>query len=197
MFALLESDLSGAALGAAITGAVALLLALLRAFAILVSGKRERERELYGNAYRAAMAWRQMLYRVRTRPPDGEQELLERFDELQVEIDYYQGWVSSEGRWIGRSYQRLVTAIQDKTIPLLDLAWKMSDEERLPTNEDRDAAGHPDTQLDSETFFDDVRNHLSFLFFPQLWVIWRNRRRPEPPAAQRRGRPAHELDSPR
>jgi hypothetical protein len=164
---------------------VALLLAVLRAFAFLVSGKRERERELYGNAYRAAMAWRQMLYRVRTRPPGGAQELLNRFDELQVEIDYYQGWVSSEGRWIGRSYYRLVTEIQDKTIPLLQLAWKMSDEERLPTNDDRDAAGHPATQRDSERFFDDVRNHLSFLFFPKLWVIWRNRRRPKPPAAQR------------
>jgi hypothetical protein len=167
-----------------ITGGVAVLLALLRAFALVVSGRRERERELYGNAYRAAMAWRQMLYRVRTRQPNSEEALLARFDKLQVEIDYYQGWVSSEGRWIGRSYQRLVREIQGKTVCLLELAWSMSDGERLPTNRRRDAAGHPDTQWDSERFFNDVRSHLSFLFFPKLAVIWRNRSRLKPLASE-------------
>ena len=163
------------ALAAAVaTAAGAILLALLRAFAFVVTGKRERERKLYGDAYRAAMAWRQMLYRVRTRAPGSEHKLLERFDKLQVSIDYYQGWTASEGRAIGRSYARFIDDIQAKTNPLIDRAWKMPADERLTTNDARDSAGHPETDVARDRFLKDVRSHLSLLFLPKIAVVLRN-----------------------
>lgn len=161
---------------AVIAAAVTILLALLRAFAYVVTGKRDRERELYGKAYRAAMAWRQMLYRVRTRAPGSTHKLLERFDKLQVMIDYYQGWTASEGRWIGRSYARLIDDIQHKTSPLIQGAWSMTYDERLPTNDARDSAGHPDTNEARDRFLKDVRNHLSLFIFPKIAVWWRSKR---------------------
>jgi hypothetical protein len=174
-FAIFDIGLSDPAEAAVITAAAGVLLAILRALALVVTGMRDRQRELYGNAYRVAMAWRQMLYRVRTRAPDSEHDLLERFDELQVEIDYYQGWTGSEGRSIGRSYARLVADIQEKTNPLIQLAWEMSDEERLAANRHRDDAGHPTTSLARDRFLKDVRNHLSPWLVPKLAVAWRNR----------------------
>lgn len=174
--AFLGIEISDPAEAAAITAAAGIVLALLRAFAFVITGKRERERALYGDAYRAAMAWRQMLYRVRTRAPGSEHELLRRFDKLQVRIDYYRGWTASEGRWIGRSYAQFVEAVQERTSPLIQKAWKMSDEERLPWNDDRDSAGHPPTDAASELFLMDVRNHLSLWLVPKLAVVWRNSR---------------------
>jgi hypothetical protein len=172
--AVLGIKISDPAEAAAITAAAGILLALLRAFAFVVTGKRERERALYGDAYRAAMAWRQMLYRVRTRAPGSEHELLKRFDKLQVRIDYYRGWTASEGRWIGRSYAQFVKDVQEGTSPLIERAWKMANDERLPWNDDRDSAGHPPTDAASDLFLMDVRNHLSLWLIPKFAVLWRN-----------------------
>jgi len=179
-FAIFDISLSDSAEAAVVTAAAAILLAMLRALALVVTGMRDRQRELYGNAYRVAMAWRQMLYRVRTRAPGSEHDLFKRFDELQVEIDYYQGWTASEGRAIGRSYARLVADIQAKTNLLIQLAWKMTDEERLAANDYRDSAGHPKTGLARDRFLKDVRNHLSPWLFPRLAVLWRNRNKLPP-----------------
>ncbi len=46
---------SPVAAAAVITAAGGVLLALLQALGLVVTGKRERERELYGKAYEAAM----------------------------------------------------------------------------------------------------------------------------------------------
>jgi hypothetical protein len=174
--AFLGINISNPAEAAAITAAATVLLALLRAFAYVITGKRERERALYGDAYRAAMAWRQMLYRVRTRAPGTEHELLKRFDKLQVRIDFYRGWTASEGHSIGRSYARFVKDVQDCTSPLLEKAWMMTNEERLPWNAKRDSAGHPPTDAASDLFLMDVRSHLSLWLIPKLAVLWRNSR---------------------
>jgi hypothetical protein len=174
--AFLGVKISDPAEAAAITAAATVLLALLRAFAFIITGKRERQRALYGDAYRAAMAWRQMLYRVRTRAPGTEHELLSRFDKLQVRIDYYRGWTASEGRWIGRSYAQFVLVVQESTSPLIEKAWKMSDDERLPWNDERDSAGHPPTDAASDLFLMDIRNHLSLWLVPKIAVSWRNSR---------------------
>jgi hypothetical protein len=161
---------------AVITAAAGVLLAFLRGFAYVITGKRERERALYGDAYRAVMAWRQMLYRVRTRAPETEHKLLKRFDKLQVRIDFYSGWTASEGKSIGRSYARFVDVVQARTSPLVDKAWRMTDEERLPWNPQLDCEGHPLTDAASDLFLADVRSHLSLWVFPKLAVLWRNSR---------------------
>jgi hypothetical protein len=171
-------NLGPPAVAAAIVTAVAgILLAVLRAGALVVSGKRERQRDLYGKAYRAAMAWREMLYRVRRRGAgeDADRALIERFHELQEEIDYYQGWTASDGRWIGRSYCRLVEEIKRETRPLLQGAW--AEQERRPAAAmARDEDGHPQTDEARDRFLKDVRNHLSLWVLPKFAVVWRNRK---------------------
>jgi hypothetical protein len=96
---------------------VTVLLAVLRALALWATGKRDRQRELYIRAYKTAMAWRGMVYRVRRRAEgvEAERTLIDRFHELQEEIDYYQGWTAGESRWMGRSFCGPVAAIKEAT----------------------------------------------------------------------------------
>lgn len=101
------------------------LLAVLRALALWATGKRDRQRELYIRAYKTAMAWREMVYRVRRRAEgvEAERTLIDRFHELQEEIDYYQGWTAGESKWMGRSFCGLVAAIKEATREPIRFAW--------------------------------------------------------------------------
>lgn len=108
----------------AVAGPVIVLV--LRAVVLALTDKVDRQRDLYSKAFRAALAWKEMLYRVRRRTPGSERDLIERFHELQEEIDYFEGWTASEGRSIGRSYCRLVREIKRQTQPLIREAWSNS-----------------------------------------------------------------------
>lgn len=166
------------AVGAALATAVAgLVLAALRALALVVSGAQDRRRALYSEAYKAAMAWREMVYRVRRRARDAESEraLVERFHELQERIDYYEGWTASESKAMGRSYCRLVRAIKSKTEDPIREAWTEPNG-RAAGESGRDDDEHPDLRAEREAFLDDVRNHLSLLFVTRIAVAWRNRK---------------------
>ncbi len=116
-----------------------------------------------------------MLYRVRRRASgeDAKHALLDRFHELQVEIDYYTGWTASEGRWIGRSYLSLIKATMAETKPLIDDAWQLPKKERAPGADEGEK--HPGPMLRVMTSSGDVCNHLSLWLFPKLYVVWHNR----------------------
>jgi hypothetical protein len=162
----------GAAL---ITVAAGALLALLRAAVRVASDAQDRRRRLYSKAYKDAMAWREMVYRVRRRTGGEETDraLIERFHKLQERIDYYEGWTASESRWMGRSYCRLVNAIKEKCAGPLRDAWTEG-ERRPPADGSRGEDVHPNLTKEREVFLKDVRNHLSLWLFPKLFVVWRN-----------------------
>lgn len=180
-FVLLGLDFSNPAVAAAaITAAVTILLAILRAVALWSTGKRDRQRELYSQAYKTAMAWREMLYRVRRRADGDEAEraLIDRFHELQEEIDYYQGWTASESKWMGRSFCRLVAGIKEATRELIRLAWA-EPKRRTAAESVREADGHPATDAARDTFLKDIRNHLSLFPVMKVFVFFRNLREPQ------------------
>jgi hypothetical protein len=170
-----------------IAGGFAVLGTLLKALGWLVSAPRDRRRDLHGRAYQDAMAWLEMLYRIRRRPEDGsgDRELIVRFHELQEHIDYHRGWLGSESRFLARSYCRLVDAIKRASEPLIQEAW--TEEPRTSGAPAPDGERHPDIDADSLDFLTDVRLHLSYWpLFPAARVAWRNRASLE----NRRGRPA-------
>jgi len=160
---------------AIVTAIGAVAVAVLRGLALTLNRQVERERALYSEAFKAAMAWREMLYRTRRREDSDEakRRLIERFHELQEEIDYFEGWTASEGRAIGRSYCRLVREVKQVSEPLIQAARDAPPRPALaPTPEDED---HPDVRRARERFLKDVRAQLSLLIFPRLGVWWRNR----------------------
>lgn len=161
---------------ALIAAAGALLLAALRALTWLLSAHRDRRRDLYGRAYQDAMAWLEMLYRIRRRGNDepSERDLVERFHSVQERIDHHRGWLGSESRYLARSYCRLVSAIKRETESLIQAAWQQPG--RPPGHPTADDECHPRIEPHSLDFLTDVRLHLSLWpVFPGVRLAWRNR----------------------
>lgn len=161
---------------ALIAAGSALALTALRALGWLLSAPRDRRRELYGRAYQDAMAWVEMLYRVRRRTaePQDERELIDRFHDLQERIDYHRGWLASESRYLTRSYCRLVLVIKRATEPLIQVAWEQPP--RTPGAAAPDGEVHVNVEADSLRFLKDVRLQLSFWpLLPLARLAWRNR----------------------
>jgi hypothetical protein len=170
-------DVSDSAVkGAIVTGVFALSVAGLGWILTRLSARRDTRRNLHSEAYKAALAWREMLYRVRRRPPDdtANWRLIDRFHELQEELDYYQGWLCTESRYLGHSYSRMVGKIKTECEPRLVAAWKAplrDPSEGAPVGED-----HPQITETTTMFLRDVRSYLSFWQLPKLFVMWRNRK---------------------
>src|SRR5438132_12008194 len=68
--------------------------------------QRDRRRTRSAEAYKAALAWNEMLYRIRRRSdaPEQRTSLVDRFHSLQEEIDFHRGWLAAEEPALGRSY---------------------------------------------------------------------------------------------
>lgn len=173
---LLGADVAPAVGAALVTAGIAVLLAVLRAVGLVITGKRERRRALYSEAYRSAMAWRELLYRVRRRAygAEAERELIDAFHDLQEKLDYYEGWTASESLWMGRSYCRLVSEIKDSTRAPIRAAWEEADR-RKPSEGTRDDDVLPDVTATRDSYLKDVRDHLSLNPLWKIAVVWRNR----------------------
>lgn len=158
---------------AAIPAAAALCVGLLSALAAYLASKRERRRALYSEATKAAVAWGEMLYRVRRRRVDQEWELVSLFHEVQAQITYYDAWVGSESVYIKRSYDRLVREIKFASRDLIRSAWDAEPAAR-PGNAPLDEV-NPDVSMHVDRFLRDVRSQLSPWPWRKLAVRWRNR----------------------
>lgn len=125
-----------------------------------LADRRDRRRTLYAEAYKAALAWVEALYRVRRRDPDRPYELAAQFHELQEAIDFHQGWIDAESVELGRAYRRLVMSIKALTFHEIKEAWKQPpcDPAQGFSLEEHT---HPKVADAKEQFVRDVRDHLS------------------------------------
>lgn len=132
------------------------------------------KKKLFADAYKAAMAWQEMLYRVRRRAPGvvEEQKLVERFHQLQEEINYYQGLVFTESEVLGLSYDRFVNHVKKENKQLIQEAWESPI--RRPKLGVIKTSKYPNTTKAGKAFLRDTRNWFSFWQVPKLFVLWRN-----------------------
>jgi hypothetical protein len=155
--------------------AASVLAATIAGLFVWYKAREERRRTLYSNAYKAAMSWVEMVYRVRRRCDGQEQELVGRFHDAQEDISYHEGWLATEAPALGRSYCTLVAAVRAAASPLIQDAWK--EPVRALGEHTREADRHPDVRAAREAFLLDVREHLSIWPWVQHRVDERN---PEP-----------------
>jgi hypothetical protein len=97
-------------IAAAVTGT----LALLGIRTNLAATRRDRRAVLYAEAFKAALAMVEMVYRAR-RAGDDMRGVLDRYHQLHEDINFHQGWIETESRHMGRAYRRLVLRIREKT----------------------------------------------------------------------------------
>ena len=152
---------AGTVLGAAITAGLAAIIAI---YLNAVGRNREndaRRRDLYSNAYRAALEWQEAVYRVRRRNPDGSQdyELVAHFHDLQERIAYYEGWLSIESASLGTAYRKFLDDVMGQCQPMLQDAWSRPG--RPPTQPTLTDENCPDLDASKADFCLAVRDHLS------------------------------------
>jgi hypothetical protein len=162
-------------LAVAVPAAAAIVVVALTALSAYLAAKRERRRQLYGDSFRAACAWCEMLYRIRRRSGEGDPEylLVARFHDLQEDLDFYVGWIGSESKYMQRSYEQLVEAVKTATREHISRAW--SGQIRPPCRGTLDEDAHPDLVAAKNRFLEDVRSHLSPWPWRRIAVALRNR----------------------
>jgi hypothetical protein len=141
---------------ALVAAAVALTVAALNMYL----NRADRRRDLYSAAYRAALAWVELFYRVRRRDKDNPRELVALFHQAQEDIDYHQGWLTTESAELGRAYATFVAKVKAETRPLIQQAWT-EDPCDLATGMDVLDGDRPDVETAKRQFLSDVSDHLS------------------------------------
>lgn len=122
--------------------------------------RRDRRRDLYAAGYQAALAWVEMLYRVRRRDPERPYPLAEQFHELQEAIDFHQAWIDGESVAFGRAYRRLVMTVKALTVDEIKKAWK-AEPCRPEDGFSLEAETHPPIERAKEQFISDLQDHMA------------------------------------
>lgn len=157
---------------------IPLVVAVTAAAVTWYLARLSERRRLYAEATKAALAWLELLYRVRRRGSDDEvvvRALVDRFHDAQEQISFYEGWIGSESEGMAASYRTFVRGVKGKTEHLITEAWNRPPRP-LPGNAvaGEDHPGGAVSELTDE-FLRQVRNHLSVL--PSLR---RGNRKPTP-----------------
>lgn len=154
---------------------VSVAVTILTAFFAFGRERHQRLISLHGEAYKAVVAWSEMVYRIRRREKGDEarRKLVERFHDIQEQMDYHKGWISVESLWLGRSYDNFVREVKHKTAPHIKAAWE--GEVRVSQNCPEDEI-HPDIENECKSFLFDVRCQMApkLLIIPYLILILKN-----------------------
>lgn len=141
----------------------ALLAGLVASISLAVnatSGRRERRRNLYSEAYRATMSWVEMAYRAHHAAPD-DRDFLAKYHKLWEDLRYYEGWLLFESPSLGYSYARFKEAVERVCDTYIEEAWSRRSAEPKPL-EELPVEPRPGTyQEELDSFLEDVRDHLS------------------------------------
>lgn len=135
--------------------------------------KIERKK-LFASAYKAALSWQEMLYRVRRRGVGTkvERELVSKFHDIQEDLNYYQGLLSAESDFMGRSYKKLTKTIKYSTLKLIQDAWSKGGRSSKKITPETDI--HPNNSDAEDSFLMDCRDWLSWYRWPL--VLLRNKK---------------------
>lgn len=142
-----------------LSGAVAVLVAIVSWATARSVARRQQQLDVYGRATKAVSEWVEMLYRVRRRDLGSFDALDARFHKLQEKINYYQAWISSDSPHMRERYGVLVSGVKGQLEPLIRQAWsepvRAVPRNALPTDK------HPDVGALFDEFTLAVHRHLS------------------------------------
>ena len=156
-------------IGAAVTGAVSLLIFVVTNWR---NGQRERlarSREVYSRAYVAVQEYKEFPYVIRRRrkeAPDEERvRISTELRQVQSDLAFYSAWLRTESRHVHRSYTQLLEQLRSVAGKAMREAWLE------PPIEDDAGMNMPDLGLSALTpyesaYLDEVVHHLAF------WPRW-------------------------
>lgn len=149
-----------------------LVVALLSAFVGRTLAVRDRRREQYGEAYKTAVEWREMVHRVRRRQPDSDGDLAQKFHDLHERIAFHEGWIGSESEAMRRAFRTLQTEVRNETRDDIRNAWEPSAPVDVDVLEPQVVV--IDRSVD-DAFLKAVRRHLSWQPLRRVALLWSQR----------------------
>ena len=159
-------------IGAAVTGAVSLLIFVVTNWR---NGQRERlarSREVCSRAYVAVQEYKEFPYVIRRRrkeAPDEERvRISTELRRVQSDLAFYSAWLRTESRHVHRSYTGLLEQVRSVAGAAMQEAWLE------PPIEDDSGMNMPDLGLSAlapyeSAYLDEVVHHLTF------WPRWLRR----------------------
>ena len=156
-------------IGAAVTGAVSLLIFVVTNWR---NGQRERlarSREVFSRAYVAVQEYKEFPYVIRRRrkeAPDEERvRISTELRRVQSDLAFYSAWLRTESRHVHRSYTGLLEQVRAVAGAAMQEAWLE------PPIEDDSGMNMPDLGLSAlapyeSVYLDEVVHHLTF------WPRW-------------------------
>jgi hypothetical protein len=168
---------SATTLAIAVPAATAVIVAILAALTAYMSAKREQRRALYSEAIKVAVGWEEMLFRVRRRREGQEQDLVDRFHELQDNLTYHRAWVGTDSKYMKLSYDALTGAVKSAMAEPIKQAW--ADGIRPIPGDAISSDSFPNVDAHLDRFLADVRSHLSPLPWRKIAVAKRHRSTPD------------------
>jgi hypothetical protein len=164
------------------------ILALVVSVAtFFVAGRRarlDRQRQLFGDAFAAVMAYREYPFIIRRRNPDEvtkeRQRISADLSDLQAKLNGFKGMLRVEDPYVGERYVELVDATRRVAGALIKEAWNTDPvgEDHLVHNPSWDFS-----ELDKydEAYLRAVADHLAWMYTPLRRKVrgWR----PEGPAS--------------
>ncbi|MEX0992209.1 MAG: hypothetical protein WD004_08085 [Actinomycetota bacterium] len=88
--------------------------------------RRERKSTMFASAIEATVAYQEMPYRVRRRPPDDASErmrLVNSMSDVQEKIAFHQAWIATESEQVAEKYKVLVDAVRREAGEHMRQAW--------------------------------------------------------------------------
>jgi hypothetical protein len=143
-----------------IAAVVAASVALTSVAVAATNARRDRRRDLYGDAYRTTMSWIEMAYRAYHAPP-ADREFLEMYHALWENVRYYEGWLLFESRELGYSFARFKQAVQGVCDPFIEKVWLEGTTEAKPLDQLPVEATPETFENELNWFLRDTREHLS------------------------------------
>ena len=111
----------------------ALLLAALISAAVSIAGywqnaranRLDRQRQLFAEAFRSVMEYREFAYKVRRRPPNGDRsEISDALSEVQTHLSLHRATLEIESPSVAEHYVSLVDETRRIVGPLISRAWE-------------------------------------------------------------------------
>ena len=158
--------------GAAVTGAVSLLIFVVNNWRNAQRERLTRSREVFSKAYVAVQEYKEFPYVIRRRRKEAPDEERVRISSdlrrVQSDLAFYSAWLRTESPYVHRSYTELLAQVRSVAGAAMQEAWLE------PPIEDDSGMNMPDLGLAAlvpyeSAYLDEVMHHLSF------WPRWLRR----------------------
>jgi hypothetical protein len=160
-----------------VVGLIALVTAVFSSLVTFVCGRyaseKDEKREMYAQAYKSLVRWKEMVYKVSRRKKEDESEIRSEFHEIQVDAAFYEGWIAGSSPSLSKSFIFSMNGVKACCKDPIHKAWDRSGSE----GDVGELIDNKKIREFTTSFIKDIRLQLSPWLIPHIILWMHNRRR--------------------